>query len=67
VDGTCTKHSHSPTATVQHAIKVEFLTSPTTQLLMPGVLVKNIRSEFAPYVNSLDASKDAELTKWLAQ
>jgi hypothetical protein len=67
VDLTCTKHSHSQTATVQHAIKIEFLTSPTTQLLMPGVLVKNIRSQFAQYVNTLDDSTDAELTKWLAQ
>ena len=67
VDGTCTKHTHTPTATVQHAIKVEFLTSPTTQLLMPGVLVKNIRSQFAPFVKKLDASEDVELTNWLAQ
>ena len=67
VDNTCTKHSHSKTATVQHAIKIEFLTSPTTQLLMPGVLVKNIRSQFAQYVNTLDDSTDAELTTWLAQ
>jgi hypothetical protein len=34
---------------------------------MPGVLVKNIRSQFAQYVNTLDDSTDAELTKWLAQ
>jgi hypothetical protein len=67
VDGTCTKHTHTPTATIQHAIKVEFLTSPTTQLLMPGVLVKNIRSQFAPFVKKLDASEDVELTNWLAQ